>query len=88
MYMIELVKGYKEIHVYVEHPIDDPLLVDEGEDVSQGVQLLAVEQDPMSYYSDYSDENDNDDHDRGEFYSFHHYKKKKHNTTSITTTKK
>ena len=34
MYMIELVKGYKEIHVYVEHPIDDPLLVDEGEDVS------------------------------------------------------
>ena len=30
----------------------------------------------MGYYSDYSDENDNDDHDRGEFYSFHHYKKK------------
>ena len=30
----------------------------------------------MIYYSDYSDENDNDDHDRGEFYSFHHYKKK------------
>ena len=37
MYMIELVNGYKEIHVYVEHPIDDPLLVDEGEDVSYGV---------------------------------------------------
>ena len=34
MYMMELVKGYEEIHVYVEHPIDDPLLVDEGEDVS------------------------------------------------------
>ena len=34
MYMTKLVKGYKEIHVYVEHPIDDPLLVDEGEDVS------------------------------------------------------
>ena len=37
---------------------------------------MAVEQGPMGYYSDYSDENDNDDHDRGEFYSFHHYKKK------------
>ena len=37
---------------------------------------MAVEQGPMSYYSDYSDENDNDDHNRGEFYSFHHYKKK------------
>ena len=74
--MTELVKGYEEIHVYVEHPIDDHLLVDEGEDVSKGVQLLAVEQGPMGYYSDYSDENDNDDHDRGEFYSFHHYKKK------------
>ena len=37
---------------------------------------MAVEQDPMGYYSDYCDENDNDDHDRGEFYSFYHYKKK------------
>ena len=37
MYMTELVKDYEEIHVYVEHPIDYPLLVDEGEDVSYGV---------------------------------------------------
>ena len=37
MYMTELVKSYEEIHVYVEHPIDDHLLVDEGEDVSKGV---------------------------------------------------
>ena len=37
MYMTELVKGHEEIHVYVEHPIDDPILVDEGEDVSEGV---------------------------------------------------
>ena len=37
MYMTKLVKGYEEIHVYVEHPIDDHLLVDEGEDVSKGV---------------------------------------------------
>ena len=35
MYMIELVKGHEEIHVYVEHPIDDHILVDEGEDVSE-----------------------------------------------------
>ena len=31
MNMTELVKGHKEIHVYVEHPIDDHILVDEGE---------------------------------------------------------
>ena len=68
MYMIELVKGHEEIHVYVEHPIDNPILVDEGEDVSEGVQPLAVEQGPMGYYSDYSDD---DDHDRGEFYNFY-----------------
>ena len=37
MYMTELVNGHEEIHVYVEHPIDDPILVDEGEDVSEGV---------------------------------------------------
>ena len=34
MYKTELVKGYEEIHVYVAHPINDPLIVDEGEDVS------------------------------------------------------
>ena len=37
MYMTELVKGHEEIHVYVEHPIDDPILIDEGEDISEGV---------------------------------------------------
>ena len=68
MYMIELVKGHKEIHVYVEHPIDDPILVDEGEDISEGMQLLAVEQGPMGYYSNGSDD---DDHDGGEFYNFY-----------------
>nr|POE91190.1 hypothetical protein CFP56_37796 [Quercus suber] len=66
--MTKLVKGHEEIHVYVEYPIDNPILVDEGEDVSEGVQPLAVEQGPMGYYSDYSDD---DDHDGGEFYSFY-----------------
>nr|POF24620.1 hypothetical protein CFP56_61035 [Quercus suber] len=61
MYMTELVK--EEIHVYVEHPINDHILVDEGEDVSEGMQPLAVEQGPMGYYSDYSDGSDDDDHD-------------------------
>ena len=65
MYMTELVKGHEEIHVYVEHPIDDPILVDEGEDVSEGVQPLAVEQGPVGYYSDYSDSSYNDNYDGG-----------------------
>ena len=37
MYMIELVKDHEEIHVYVEHPIDKPIQVDKGKDVSEGV---------------------------------------------------
>ena len=61
-------KGQEEIHVYVEHIIDDPILVDEGEDVSDGVQPLAVEQGPMGYYSDGSDD---DDHDGSDFFNFY-----------------
>ena len=64
-------KGHEEIHVYVEHPIDDPILVDEGEDVNEGVQPLAVEQGPMGYYSDGSDGSDDDDHDGSDFFSFY-----------------
>ena len=59
MYVTELVKGHEDIHVYVEHPIHDPILVDEGQDVSEGVQPLALEQDFIGYYdnddSSYSD---------------------------------
>ena len=59
MYMTELVKGHEDIHVYVEHPIHDPILVDEGQDVGEGVQPLALEQDFIGYYdnddSSYSD---------------------------------
>ena len=61
-------KGHEEIHVYVEHPIDNPILVDEGEDVSEGVQPLAMEQGPMGYYSDGSDD---DDYDGSDFFSFY-----------------
>ena len=45
------------------------------EDVGEGVQPLAVEQDIICYYdnddSNYSDDSKHDDHDRGEFYSFY-----------------
>ena len=68
MNMTELVKGHEEIHVYVEHPIYDRILVDEGEDVSEGVQPLAMEQGPMRYYSDGSDD---DNHDGSDFFSFY-----------------
>ena len=61
-------KGHEEIHVYVEHPIDNPILVDEQVDVSEGVQPLAVEQGPMG---DGSDGNDDDDHDGSDFFSFY-----------------
>ena len=43
MFMENLIKGHEEIHVYVEHLVDDPILVDEGEDVGVGMQPLAVE---------------------------------------------
>ena len=75
MYMTELVRGHEEIHVYVEHLVGDPILVDEGEDVGVGMQPLAVEQDIIGYYdnddNNYSDDSEHDDHDGGEFYSFY-----------------
>ena len=43
MYLIELVREHKDIHVYVEYPIHDPILVDEEQDVGEGVQPLALE---------------------------------------------
>ena len=75
MYMTELVKGHEDIHVYVEHPIHDLILVDEGQDVGEGVQPLALEQDFTGYYdnddSSYSDGSEHHDHDRDDFYSFY-----------------
>ena len=29
MYLTELVRGHEDIHVYVEHPVHNPILVDE-----------------------------------------------------------
>ena len=45
MFMTNLVRDHEEIHMFVEHPVDDPILVDEGENIGEDVQLLVVEQD-------------------------------------------
>ena len=44
MFMTNLVIGHEEIHVFLEHPVDNPILMDEGEHVGADVQPLAVEQ--------------------------------------------
>ena len=44
MFMTNLVIGHKEIHVFLEHLVDNPILMDEGEHVGADVQPLAVEQ--------------------------------------------
>ena len=43
MYLTELVRGHEDVHVYVEHPVHDPILVDEGQNVGKGMQPLALE---------------------------------------------
>ena len=35
MFMTDLVIGHEKIHVFLEHPVDNPILVDEGEHVGQ-----------------------------------------------------
>ncbi|KAL0014667.1 hypothetical protein SO802_001736 [Lithocarpus litseifolius] len=71
MYLTELVRGHQDIHVYVEHPIHDPILVDEGQDAGgEGVQPFALEQDYTGYY-DNDDGSEHDDHDGDDFYSFY-----------------
>ena len=70
MYLKKLVRGHHDIHVYIEHPIHDFILVDEGQDVGEGVQPLALEQDFIGYY-DNDDGSEHDDHDGDDFYSFY-----------------
>ena len=67
MYLIELARDHEDIHVYVEHPIHDPILVDEGQDVGEGVQPL--EQDFTGFY-DNDDGSEHDDHDGDDFTIF------------------
>ena len=42
MFMTDLVRGHEEIHVFVEQPVDDSILVNEVEDIREDVQPLAV----------------------------------------------
>ena len=44
MSMTNLVIGHEEVHVFLEHPVDNHILVDEGEHVGADVQPLVVEQ--------------------------------------------
>ena len=70
MYLTELVRGHEDVHVYVEHPVHDPILVDEGQNVGKGMQPLALEKDFTGYY-DNVDGNEHDDHDGDDFYNFY-----------------
>ena len=47
MFMTDLVIGHEEIHVFLEHTMDNPILVDKGEHVGADVQPLAMEQNPL-----------------------------------------
>nr|POE61383.1 hypothetical protein CFP56_40988 [Quercus suber]POE61384.1 hypothetical protein CFP56_40989 [Quercus suber] len=58
MFMTDLVRGHEEIHVFVEHLGDDPILVNEGEDIGEDVQPLAVKR---AYKSPIIEEVDEDD---------------------------
>ena len=64
MYLTELMRGHHDIHVYVEHPIHDPILVNERQDAGEGVQ------DFTGYY-DNDDDSEHDNHDEDDFYSFY-----------------
>ena len=44
IFMTDLVISHEEIQVFLEHPVDNPILVDEGEHVGADVQPLVVEQ--------------------------------------------
>ena len=58
MFMTNLVIGQEEIHVFLEHPVDNPILVDEGEHVGADVQPLAVEQNLLGCGSNDDGSND------------------------------
>nr|POE67298.1 hypothetical protein CFP56_62812 [Quercus suber] len=45
MFITDLARGHEEIHVYVEHPVDDPILVDEGDDIGEGLVIEEVNED-------------------------------------------
>jgi len=58
MFMTDLVIGHEEIHVFIEHSVDNPILMDEGERIKADVQPLAVEQNLLGYGSNDDGSND------------------------------
>ncbi|XP_075675243.1 uncharacterized protein LOC142644540 [Castanea sativa] len=47
MLMTELVRGHGEIHVYVEHPVHDPILINGGNGLPLDVVVQADYNDPL-----------------------------------------
>ena len=68
MFMTNLVIGHEEIHVFLEHPMDSPILVDEGEHVRADVQPLAVEQNLLGCGSN-DEGNDNSNYGSEDYYN-------------------
>ena len=58
MLMTNLVIGHEEIHVFLKHPVYNPIVVDEGEHVGADVQPLAVEQNLLGCGSNDDGSND------------------------------
>ena len=58
MLMTNLVIGHEEIHVFLKHPVYNPIVVDEGEHVGTDVQPLAVEQNLLGCGSNDDGSND------------------------------
>ena len=58
IFMTDLLISHEEIQVFLEHPVDNPILVDEGEHVGADVQPLAVEQNLLGCGSNDDGSND------------------------------
>ena len=68
MFMTDLVRDHEEIHVFVEHPVDDHILVNEHEDVDEDLQPLVVEVDLIDSYD--GDGSDHANYDGDQFYQY------------------
>ena len=93
MFMTDLVIGHEQIHVFLQHPVDNPILVDEGEHVGADVQPLVVEQNLLGCGSndegsdnsnsgseDYNNNNENNNEDHIEVDAEQAYYRRESNT--------
>ena len=96
MFMTDLVIGHEEIHVFLEYPVDNPILVDESEHVGADVQPLAVEQNLLGCGSndedsdnsnfgseDYNNNNGDNNEDHIEVDAEQAYSRRKSNTPMV-----